>query len=155
MATKPQQTVQEPSSAFSLDTAAVLADEEHGVSIAGRSPWYLAWRRLRRNYVALTSLAVFILIVIACMLAPVYARHVAKTGPNENHITENVNVAGQQKPVISQGGTFFDKKTNQLRVKAVTILSPTWWQANGRFALGQTATGGMSPSGSSTAARTR
>jgi len=136
MATKPQQTVQEPSSAFSLDTAAVLADEEHGVSIAGRSPWYLAWRRLRRNYVALTSLAVFILIVIACMLAPVYARHVAKTGPNENHITENVNVAGQQKPVISQGGTFFDKKTNQLRVKAVTILSPTWWQANGRFALG-------------------
>src|SRR3954449_9727124 len=136
MATKPQQTVQEPSSAFSLDTAAVLADEEHGVSIAGRSPWYLAWRRLRRNYVALTSLAVFVLIVIACALAPVYARHVAKTGPNENHITENVNVAGQQKPVISEGGTFFDKKTNQLRVKAVTILSPTWWEADGKFALG-------------------
>src|SRR5215212_4502831 len=136
MATKPQQTVQESSAAFSLDTAALLAEEEHGVSITGRSPWYLAWRRLRRNYVALASLAVFILIVVACALAPVYARHVAKTGPNENHTTENVSVAGQQKPVISQGGTFFDKKTNQLRVKAVTILSPTWWQADGRFALG-------------------
>ena len=30
MATKPQQTVQETSADFSLDTAAVLADEEHG-----------------------------------------------------------------------------------------------------------------------------
>src|SRR3954451_14207999 len=136
MATKPQQTVQETSAAFSLDSAAVLAEEEHGVSIAGRSPWYLAWRRLRRNYVALASLAVFVLIVLACALAPVYAHHVAKTGPNENHITENINVAGQEKPVISQGGTFFDKKTNQLRVKAVTILSPTWWQADGKFVLG-------------------
>src|SRR3954462_7899053 len=136
MATKPQQTAQEPSASFSLDSAAVLAEEEHGVSIAGRSPWYLAWRRLRRNYVALASLAVFVLIVLACALAPVYAHHVAKTGHNGNHITENINVAGQEKPVISQGGTFFDKKTNQLRVKAVTILSPTWWQANGRFALG-------------------
>jgi peptide/nickel transport system permease protein len=137
MATKPQQTAQEPSSAsFSLDTAALLADEEHGISIAGRSPWYLAWRRLRRNYVALGSLGVFILIVVACALAPVYAKHVAKTGPNDNHITENVNVAGNQKPVISQGGTYLDKKTNEIRVRPVTILSPTWWQADGKFVLG-------------------
>jgi peptide/nickel transport system permease protein len=136
MATKPQQTAQETGAAFSLDTAAVLAEEEHGVSIAGRSPWYLAWRRLRRNYVALASLGIFIAIVVACSLAPLYAKHVAKTGPNDNHITENVSVAGNQKPVISQGGTYFDKKTNEIRVRAVTILGPTWWQADGRFALG-------------------
>ena len=56
---------------LTLDTASLLASEEHEVAIVGRSPWYLAWRRLRRNYIALFSLAVFLLIVIACALAPV------------------------------------------------------------------------------------
>ena len=54
MATK-QQTTREAAAELTLDTASLLAQEEHGVSIAGRSPWYLAWRRLRRNYVALVS----------------------------------------------------------------------------------------------------
>ena len=53
----------EPATELSLDTAAVLAAEEHEVAIVGRSPWYLAWRRLRRNYVALFALFVFIVIV--------------------------------------------------------------------------------------------
>ena len=136
MATKPQQTAQETGAAFSLDTAAVLAEEEHTGEIAGRSPWFLAWRRLRRNYVALIFLGVFVVIVAGCFMAPLYAHHVAHTGPNDNHITDNVKVGNSVKPVISQGGTYYDKKTNQLRVKAVTILSPTWWHAGGRFVLG-------------------
>src|SRR6058998_495651 len=135
MATKPQQTAQESGAAFSLDTAAVLAEESTG-EIAGRSPWYLAWRRLRKNYVALGFLAVFVIIVAACFMAPLYAHHVAHTGPNDNHITDNVNVGGVEKPVISQGGTFVDPKTHELRVKAVTILAPTWWHAGGKFVLG-------------------
>jgi peptide/nickel transport system permease protein len=135
MATKPEQTAQETGAAFSLDTPAVLA-EEHTGEITGRSPWFLAWRRLRRNYVALIFFGIFVVIVAACFMAPLYANHVAHTGPNDNHITDNVNVGGHLKPVISQGGTFFDKKTNQLRVKPVTILSPTWWQADGKFVLG-------------------
>src|SRR3954453_23765114 len=101
MATKPQQTVQEPSAAFSLDTAAVLADEEKGISIAGRSPWYLAWRRLRRNYVALGSLVVFLLILLSCALAPVYAKHIAHTDSATNHITEQVKVGDKVVTVIS------------------------------------------------------
>src|SRR5262249_34329204 len=110
MAIEPQQTAQETGAAFSLDTAALLATEEHGVAIAGRSPWYLAWRRLRRNYVALASLFLFVTVVVACSLAPLYARHVAHTGPNENHITEVVKVGSKTEPVISQGGTYFDQK---------------------------------------------
>ena len=70
----------EPATDLTLDAAAHLAAEEHEVSIVGRSPWNLAWRRLRRNYIALASLGVFVLIVLACALAPVYARHVAHTG---------------------------------------------------------------------------
>ena len=35
---------------------------------------------------------VFLLIVLACALAPVYAKHVAHTDPDTNHITDSVKV---------------------------------------------------------------
>ena len=135
MATK-QQTTREAAAELTLDTASLLAQEEHGVSIAGRSPWYLAWRRLRRNYAALVSLIVFLLIVVSCFLAPVYAKHVAHTDAATNHLTEQVKVGGTLKDVISPGGTFTDPKTGEVRVRPVNILGPTWWQANGKFVLG-------------------
>ena len=125
----------EPATDLTLDSAALLAAEEHEVSIVGRSPWYLAWRRLRRNYLALASLGVFILIVVACALAPVYARHVAHTGPNAIHAQDKVRVDGKLTPVIG-GGSYYDSKTNQFVVKAPAYLGPTWWKANGRFVLG-------------------
>src|SRR6185312_4447054 len=96
----------EPATELTLDSAALLAAEEHEVQIAGRSPWYLAWRRLRRNYVAFAFLAIFVLIVVACALAPLYAHHVAHTGPNDNHVTDQIRVGGKLKDVISPGGTF-------------------------------------------------
>jgi peptide/nickel transport system permease protein len=120
----------------SLDTPALLAAEEHEVPIVGRSPWYLAWRRLRRNYVALVSLAVFLLIVLACALAPVYAHHVAHTGPNDTHVAEYVKVGGKEKLVIG-GGATYDPKTNTFDTsKSIIVLGPTWWHAHGRFVLG-------------------
>ncbi len=121
-------TTRDPTSTeFTLDTAAELAEEEHGAAIQGRSPWVLAWRRLRRNYVALASLAVFVLIVIACAFAPVYAKDVAHTTPDANHVTERVKVGGHYQDVmaLNKGGHL-----------GVTILGPTWWQAGGRFVLG-------------------
>jgi peptide/nickel transport system permease protein len=120
---------------LTLDTVSLLASEEHEVAIVGRSPWYLAWRRLRRNYWALGSLGVFILIVVCCSLAPVYARHVAHTGPNIEHASEQVRVSGKLRPVIS-GGAVYDPKTNTFDVKSVVYLPPTWWHAGGRFVLG-------------------
>jgi peptide/nickel transport system permease protein len=126
----------EPATELPLESAAAApAVEEHEVAIVGRSPWYLAWRRLRRNYVALGALGVFILIVIVCALAPVYARHVAHTGPNDAHISGTVNVGGKEKQIIG-GGSFYDAKTNTFQVRKVTILGPTWWHAHGRYVLG-------------------
>jgi len=127
MSTTPQDTKQQTGAELSLDTAALLAREEHGISIAGRSPWYLAWRRLRRNYVAFGFLAVFVLIVVSCALAPVYANHVAHTGPDTNHLTDTVKIGDKQVPVmaLNTGGRI-----------GVTILGPTWWHAGGRFVLG-------------------
>src|SRR5215210_3693818 len=110
MATQHHQTSQEAGAELSLDTAALLAQEEHGVSIAGRSPWYLAWRRLSRNYVALASLFLFVLILLSCGLAPVYADHVAHTDSATNHISDRVKVGDKVVTVISAGGTYTDPK---------------------------------------------
>ncbi|HEX6701420.1 MAG TPA: ABC transporter permease [Gaiellaceae bacterium] len=130
MATEPATTE------FTLDTAQLLAEEEHGRSIVGRSPWYLAWRRLRRNKVALTAFALFVLVVAVSAAAPLYADHVAHTTASANHPTENVKVGSKIVPVISQGGTYTDPKTHELRVKPVNIIGPTWWHAGGKFVLG-------------------
>ena len=65
------------------------------VEIVGRSPWYLAYLRLRRNKVALAFGALFIVIVLFCLAAPLWADHVAHTGPNENHLTEQIKIGGK------------------------------------------------------------
>jgi peptide/nickel transport system permease protein len=128
---------------FTLDPAAELAAGESASVIRGRSPWYLAWRRLRRNYVAFVFLGLFLLILIACSLAGVYAKHVAHTGPNTNHILEQVNVNGHLESVISSGG-YLDKKTGKpcttggnacILVSAIPI-GPTWLSGGGKFVLG-------------------
>jgi peptide/nickel transport system permease protein len=89
----------------------------------GRSagPWALAWRRLRRNKVALFSLAVFLLIVICCLLAPVWANHVAHTGPNTTHTLEKLHVNGEVREVVEPSGK---------------AIGPQWFEAGGKFFLG-------------------
>jgi peptide/nickel transport system permease protein len=135
--------VGEPATDFSLDTASVLASEEHEEAITGRSPWYLAWRRLRRNYVAFAFLSLFLLIIACCALAPVYAHHVAHTGPNATHVADSVKVGGKTEQVVSSGG-LIDKTTgkqcaqsgpNCVLFSAIPI-GPTWWHAGGHFVLG-------------------
>jgi peptide/nickel transport system permease protein len=61
-------------------------------------------RRLRRNKTALLFGGIFLVIVIASLLAPVYANDIAHTGPNDNHISEVITVGGHQKDVVSLTG---------------------------------------------------
>ena len=119
---------------FTLDTAAELAQVEHG-AIQGRSPWYLAWRRLRRNYIAFAFLGLFVVIVLACALAPAYASHVAHTGPNANHVLDTITVHGKQVPVVSPGGLINGKLVPSLPI------GPQWFNAGGRYLLGADANG--------------
>ena len=70
----------------------------------GTGPMQLAMRRLRHNYVALFFGVVFLIIVIMCLLAPVYANHVAHTGPNDNNISEVININGKPTNVVSLTG---------------------------------------------------
>jgi len=71
---------------------------------AAIGPWRLAGRRLRRNYVALFFLFLLVLLVLACVLAPVYAAHVAGIGPNTNNITGTVSDNGKQQDIVSLSG---------------------------------------------------
>jgi peptide/nickel transport system permease protein len=133
---------------FSLDSAAELAADEHSIPIQGRSPWYLAWRRLRRNYVAFAFLALFVVVVLACVFAPVYAHHVAHTGPSENHVLEVVKVNGHPAQVVSSGG-YLSKRTGKPCATGETDctlissipIGPTWFGAGGKFVLGADANG--------------
>jgi peptide/nickel transport system permease protein len=70
----------------------------------GVGPYKLALRRLRRNRVALAFGATFILIVILCLCAPLYAKHIAHTTPSANHITEKITVRGKERDVVSPEG---------------------------------------------------
>ncbi|KAA0086619.1 ABC transporter permease [Mycolicibacterium sp. P9-64] len=73
--------------------------------IQGRNPWYLAWLRMRRNRIGLAFGVLFLLIVLACLAAPLWADYVAHTGPNENHITDKILIDGQETYVVSPDGT--------------------------------------------------
>ena len=81
-------------------------------------PTGLALRRLRRDRTALAFGVLFVLVVACCLAAPVYAKHVAHTGPNENHVTDRVRVGGKLRDVVSPEGL---------------PIGPTW---HGRFLLG-------------------
>lgn len=89
--------------------------------MAGRSPWYLAYRRLRRNRLALVALALFILIVLFGLAAPLWAVHVAHTGPNTTHTLGKVTVDGEQREVVEPTGK---------------PIGPLWLSAGGRFFFG-------------------
>jgi peptide/nickel transport system permease protein len=84
----------------------------------GIGPYRLGLRRLRRNKAALAFGALFLLIVVLCLCAPLYAAHVAHTTPNANHVTDTVTVGGVRKDVVSATGQ---------------PIGPTW---QGKFLLG-------------------
>jgi peptide/nickel transport system permease protein len=63
----------------------------------GIGPYKLAWRRLRRNKVALGFGGLFLTIVILCLLAPVYANDIAHTGPNTENVDTALNAFGLPK----------------------------------------------------------
>lgn len=98
-----------------------VVDADAGAPRDRGGPWAIAWRRLRRNKLALFALFVFILIVVCCVLAPVWANHVAHTGPNTTHTLEKLHEGGEVREVVEPSGK---------------ALGPQWFSAGGRFFLG-------------------
>jgi peptide/nickel transport system permease protein len=74
-------------------------------AIAGRSPWALAWRRLRKNRIALAALVLFLLIVLLSLAAPLYAHYVAhESNPFNPNLNGTTVINGKVVPVMQQGG---------------------------------------------------
>jgi peptide/nickel transport system permease protein len=94
------------------------AEREH---VHGLGPWRLGLRRLRRNKVALAFGVLFILLVLSCLAAPLWAEHVAHTTPEENHLSDTITIDG--------------KKTNVVGLDGVPI-GPQYLKADGEFFLG-------------------
>jgi peptide/nickel transport system permease protein len=97
-----------------------VAEDSHPAA-AGAGPWKLGLRRLRRNRMALASLALFALIVVFSLAAPLWAVHVAHTGPNTTHTLAKVEVDGEKRDVVDPTGK---------------PIGPLWFGAGGRFFFG-------------------
>ena len=75
-----------------------------GPSAEGAGPWRLGLRRMRRNPVALAFGALFLVLVGACVAAPVWADEIAGTGPFENHLSDTVVLDGETTNVVGFDG---------------------------------------------------
>ena len=99
-----------------FDDAGVVSAQER-VPV-GASPWSLAGRRLRRNKIAMVMLGVLIIIVLACLAAPLYAKHVAHTDPFRSSLDAMTLVHGKTVPVMHADSTGLGL--------GVTPIGPTW-----------------------------
>jgi peptide/nickel transport system permease protein len=85
------------------------------------SPWRLALKRFLRNRLALAFLGLFILIVLFVLAAPLWAGHVAHTGPNQTHTLQKLHVGGEAREVVTPEGK---------------PIGPQGFGAGGKFFLG-------------------
>jgi peptide/nickel transport system permease protein len=111
----------EPATETTLQGPAAWEEEAEREHAHGLGPWKLGLRRLRRNKVALFFGFVFVLLVLSCVLAPVWADKVAKTTPTANHLTDVIKVDGKDKNVVGLDGV---------------PIGPQWLKADGKFFLG-------------------
>ncbi|HEX5526550.1 MAG TPA: ABC transporter permease [Solirubrobacterales bacterium] len=100
---------------------AALPASAGGVGNTDRGPWRIAYERFIRNRLALAFLAVFVLIVLFVLAAPLWADHVAHTGPNQTHTVEKLHVGDEVREVVTPEGQ---------------PIGPQWFEADGKFFLG-------------------
>jgi peptide/nickel transport system permease protein len=94
----------EPATELTFGDPGMLAAEDRRDRVAGLGPWRLALRRLRRNKVALAFGGLFVLIVVICLAAPLWADQVAHTDPFKNHLTDTIVINGQTRNVVAPDG---------------------------------------------------
>jgi len=93
----------EPSPQIALEPSPAVpgAAATEGRPIQAIGPWRAVWRRLRRNRIAMASLAVFVAIVACCVAAPLWADQVAHVGPDENNLTGTFERGGKRLYVVT------------------------------------------------------
>jgi peptide/nickel transport system permease protein len=104
-----------------LQGPAAWEEEAEREQVAGLGPWRLGLRRLGRNKVAIAFGVLFLLLVAACLAAPLWADNVAKTGPNTNHLSDTIQVDGESVNVVALDGV---------------PIGPQYFKADGKFFMG-------------------
>lgn len=90
--------------------AALLTGEEPaGKKIEGRSPWRLAYERLRADRAAKIAFGTIVVVVLLAIIAPVFAK-ITGHGPNQQFIDIGENANGG--PVAPNGTFWFGTDSN-------------------------------------------
>lgn len=89
-------------------------------------PWRTALRTVSRDRGAVTAGAVLLLVVVACLLAPVYEKNIAHTNAFRSNVSGTTVVDGKTVPILQQS-------TEGLGL-GVNPIGPTW--DPGHFLLG-------------------
>jgi peptide/nickel transport system permease protein len=111
----------EPATETTLQGPAAWEEQAEREHVHGLGPWRLGLRRLKRNKVALFFGFLFVLLVVSCILAPVWADKVAKSTPTEGHLSDVIQVDGKDVNVVGFDGV---------------PIGPQWMKADGKFFLG-------------------
>jgi peptide/nickel transport system permease protein len=111
-------TMPELSSAGESEALIEVGDAPVSTKIEGRSPWRLAYERLRTDRAAKIALGTILVIVLLAILAPVFAKIVGH-GPNQQFIDIGENANGGPVP---PSGTFWLGTDNNGRDLFVRIL---------------------------------
>jgi ABC-type dipeptide/oligopeptide/nickel transport system permease subunit len=105
-------------SAATSETLIEAGDAPASRNIEGRSPWRLAYERLRADRAAKIALGTILIIVLLAILAPVFAK-ILGHGPNQQFIDIGQNANGGPVP---PSGTFWLGTDNNGRDLFVRIL---------------------------------
>jgi peptide/nickel transport system permease protein len=102
----------------------LLADPKEAERLAGLSPGRIALRRLRRNRGAMAAGIGFLLLVLACLAAPLWSEHVAhRTADDTPGGTETIEKDGEEVLIVGLDGV---------------PIGPTW---RGEYLLGADSSG--------------
>ncbi len=104
MASDPISDLPEAQELVTPEGAPVVTGARSASATTAAGPWALAWRRMRRNHVALAFGVLFVLLVATAFAAPLWANSVAKTTPEENHLADVIQVDGEETQVVSFDG---------------------------------------------------
>ena len=88
----------------------------------------------------------FIAIVVFCLAAPLWANHVAHTGPSANHITDQITIDGKKTDVVAPEGSPIGPDLHAKFFWAPTPTAATSWcgcSTAGGLALDRRARGGV------------
>ncbi len=98
-----------------------MTAEDDETIVKSRGPWATAVRRLGRDRAAMAALAIFVVVVVLCLLAPAYASW-AGVDPFRSTLDATIMIDGKPVPVMVQS-------TEGLGL-GYTPIGPTWEIAN-------------------------